>query len=570
MLDSSLKMCDKDNKIILNVNKSFSLSVIRFLFFCYLCIMIQFKRQFSTKTKVALSFASAILLSLPWEGASCITLFVGLLPLLLISAQYGPSKRETFAMMGWALITFVLWNVATIWWVWNATPAGPIAATICSTWWSIISFMLYHIASKHAPKPIAYVIFVTAWIAGEYLYTQAPALSFPWLVLGNGFADDPWAVQWYEYTGVFGGSLWVLLVNIFAFEACLTMRKHAWINATLALVIPLGISIGLFYKYDAEGKLYNSLDKMTVSAIQPNVPCYDKFNNTTEKQQNNLMELLAEAPDSAEFVLMPETALAEMINEQQFQSSPIINRIADYLREEKPTTMVVSGSETLRLYGKAKGSETARKRGAYYMDIFNSSLGIDGSSQVQLHHKGKLVVGVETIPMWLRKAGDKFAINLGGTFGQLGVGRSAVPFEYNGKKVAPAICYEGLYGNHMAEFVRNGAEALFVVSNDGWWGNTLGHKYLFAFCRLRAIELRRDVARSANTGVSGFITMQGEDIERMEWDNRGVLTADIRLNNKQTVYAKYGDYIGRLSLYIVALCLLYFVAYAAKKRFYLN
>ena len=532
--------------------------------------MIQFKRQCSTKTKAALSLASAILLSIPWEGASCITLFVGLLPLLLVSAQYGASRRETLSMLGWATLTFVLWNAATIWWVWNATPAGPIVATICSTWWSLLAFMLYHIVSKHAPKALAYVVFVTAWIAGEYLYTQAPGLSFPWLTLGNGFADDPWAVQWYEYTGVFGGSLWVLLVNILALEACLTMKKQSWVVATLVLVVPLGLSIGLFYKYDAEGKFYNSLEKMTVSVTQPNIPCYEKFNISAEAQQNNLMELLGEAPDSAEFVLMPETALAEMINERQAEYSPIVGRISDYLRKEKPATMVVSGGETMRLYGKSKGSETARKRGIYYMDIFNSSLGIDTTSKVQLHHKGKLVVGVETIPMWLRKAGDKFAIDLGGTFGQLGVGQSAVPFEHNGKKVAAAICYEGLYGGYMTEFARNGAEALFVVSNDGWWGNTLGHKYLFAFCRLRAIELRRDVARSANTGVSGFITMQGEDIERMEWNNRGVLTADIRLNSEPTFYAKYGDYIGRLSLYIAMLCLLYFVAYTAKKKFYLN
>ena len=389
-------------------------------------------------------------------------------------------------------------------------------------------------------------------------------------MLGNGFANDPWAVQWYEYTGVFGGSLWVLLVNILAFEACLTMRKRAWSAATLAIIVPICISIVLFFKYEPDSKAYTSLPKMTVSITQPNIPCYEKFNITAESQQDNLLDLLAQAPDSAEFILMPETALAEMINDRQPENSHIVNRISDYLQGNKPSTMVVSGGETMRLYGRVKGSETARKRGMYYMDIYNSSLGIDTSSTVQIHHKGKLVVGVETIPMWLRKAGNLFAVDLGGTFGQLGVGDKQIPFEHNGKKVAPAICYEGLYGDHMAEFARNGAEALFVVSNDGWWGNTLGHRYLFKFCRLRAIELRRDVARSANTGVSGFITMQGEDIQRLEWDERGILTSDIRLNTKQTIYAKYGDYIGRLSLYIAALCLLYFIAYSAKRRFYLN
>ena len=535
--------------------------------------MIEFKRQFSKKSKAALAVASAILLAIPWEGASCITIFVGLVPLMLISAQYGPSKRDAFAMLGWATLAFVLWNIATIWWVWNATPAGPIAATIVSTWWSLIPFMLYHILSKRTTKVIAYTVLITAWIAAEYLYTESPALSFPWLVLGNGFADDTWAVQWYEYTGVFGGSLWVLLVNVLAFEACLTMSKKMWVVATLALVVPICISIGLFYKYDAEGKYYTSLKTTTVSVVQPNIPCYGaegKYGLSVSKQHDILLDLLDEVPDSTEFVLMPETALVYSMNEAAPSHEPIVKRMALSLGEKKPSTMIVAGTPIARFYGDVKGSETARKGRNGYYDSFNSALGIVANGDVQIHHKGKLVVGVETIPSWLRSAGDMFAVDLGGMVGQLGIGTEQKPFEHNGKKVAPAICYEGLYGNHMAEFARNGAEALFVISNDGWWGNTPGHKYLFKFCRLRAIETRRDVARSANTGVSGFITMQGEDGERLEWDKRGVLTADIRLNKEQTFYTKYGDYIARLSLYIAVLCLLYLVATWAKKKFYLN
>ena len=188
----------------------------------------------------------------------------------------------------------------------------------------------------------------------------------------------------------------------------------------LTIVIPIGISIGLFYHYEPDAEAYTSLPKVTVSVTQPNIPCYEKFNISAEQQQDNLLDLLAQAPDSAEFVLMPETALAEMINDRQPENSHIVNRISDYLREEKPATMVVSGGETMRLYGAVKGSETARKRGIHYLDIYNASLGIDTSSKVQIHHKGKLVVGVETIPLWLRKAGNLFSVDLGGTFGQIG------------------------------------------------------------------------------------------------------------------------------------------------------
>ena len=532
--------------------------------------MIEFQRKFSKKTKVVFCLISALLLSISWWGASCITLFVGFVPLLFISAQYSPSWRDTFSMLGWATLTFLLWNAMTIWWVWIATPAGPIVASVVSTWWGLVAFMAYHIVSKHAPKAVAYTTFITAWIATEYIYTQAPVMSFPWLTLGNGFADDVWAVQWYEYTGVFGGSLWVLLVNILSLESLLTMSKRVWLATTFAFVIPIGISLILYEVNSPEREGYQSLEEVTVSAIQPNVDCYEKFNIDAQWQQDNLMELLNEVPDSAEFILMPETSLAEHIYTHTSQHSNIVCRIADSLAAKKTSAMVVAGGEAIEWYGRTKKSETARDTGSgQFYDIYNSSFGINAARDVQIHHKGKLVIGVESTPAWLRefKIGE---VDLGGTFGQLGIGQKQEPFLHNGKKVAPAICYEGLYGNYMAEFARNGAEALFVVSNDGWWGNTIGHKLLFRYCQLRAVELRREVARSANTGVSGFINLRGESSNTLSWAERGVTTANIRLNKRTTFYASHGDYIGRLALLVAGLCLLYSVALWAKKRFYLN
>ena len=160
-------------------------------------------------------------------------------------------------------------------------------------------------------------------------------------------------------------------------------------------------------------------------------------------------------------------------------------------------------------------------------------------------------------------------IDLGGTVGQLGVGVEPKVFDNGDKRIGPAICYEAVYGDFYGGFARKGAEAMAVISNDGWWGNTPGHKRLFAFCRLRAIEHRRAIARSANTGVSGFISERGDDGERLEWEERGVLTTDVTLNNKTTLYTRYGDYIGRLARYVAMLCVLYFVAYRVRRKNYL-
>ncbi|MCM1351592.1 MAG: apolipoprotein N-acyltransferase, partial [Alistipes senegalensis] len=107
------------------------------------------------------------------------------------------------------------------------------------------------------------------------------------------------------------------------------------------------------------------------------------------------------------------------------------------------------------------------------------------------------------------------------------------------------------------------------VSNDGWWGDTPGYRHLFTISRLRAIEHRRAIARSANTGRSGFISPRGDVGETLGWDERGVLTARVPLESRMTVYTRYGDYVARIAVYLLALCLLYAVAYRIRKKSHL-
>jgi apolipoprotein N-acyltransferase len=140
-------------------------------------------------------------------------------------------------------------------------------------------------------------------------------------------------------------------------------------------------------------------------------------------------------------------------------------------------------------------------------------------------------------------------------------------FENQGVKIGPSICYEGIYGDYFAGFARNGAEVMALISNDGWWGDTPGHRRLFDFARLRAIETRRAIARSANTGISGFISPRGETIgERLEWDERGVLTANVELRDEMTIYTLYGDWVARISSYVAVLAAMYYVAYRVRRR----
>lgn len=157
-------------------------------------------------------------------------------------------------------------------------------------------------------------------------------------------------------------------------------------------------------------------------------------------------------------------------------------------------------------------------------------------------------------------------IDLGGTVGQLGVGEPGPAFVHNGVSVGTPICYEGLYGNFYGGFVRERARALLISSNDGWWGDTPGHKHLFSIARLRAVEHRRAIARSANTGTSGFIDTRGDVQQKLGWDRRGILTGEVELNSELTFYTRYGDYLGRISELLMGLCILYYIAYRIKKK----
>jgi apolipoprotein N-acyltransferase len=115
--------------------------------------------------------------------------------------------------------------------------------------------------------------------------------------------------------------------------------------------------------------------------------------------------------------------------------------------------------------------------------------------------------------------------------------------------------------------VGNGAQLIFIITNDGWWGDTPGHRQHYSYASLRAIETRRCVARSANTGISAFINQRGDILQRTKYWEPDVIKASLTLNNTKTFYVRYGDYLGRLAMLLSAgFLLLNFVIKYKDKR----
>ena len=508
---------------------------------------------------------SVVLLSLGWWGVSGGFMLGALVPLLVLSEGYSDSRGDWWRMCGWAALTFLLWNFATIWWVWNAAPIGVFTASIVGSFYNLCGVMAYHYTSKRAPRALAYTLLVSIWLATEWAYNSAEVMTFPWLLLGHGFSTDVMAVQWYEYTGIFGGSLWVLCSNVAIFEALRSRLRSRAVVSAVVIVVPVVVSLSLYWGYEPSRRTAQ------VAVVQPNVPCYEaeRIEADMMNPYATLERLIGEVPAETQFVLLPESSLAYLpaVGTIEESQTPFYAQMFSQLHGGNGDMKIIAGASTMRNYGDVAATDTARESDyGYYYDLYNSALLIDAEGEVeQIYHKQKLVIGVEAIPF--RSLLKNFKVDLGGVSGQLGWGERHMVFESGDAKIGPAICYEGLYGNHIAGFVREGAEAMAVVSNDGWWGNTPGHKRLFDYCRLRAIETRRTIARSANTGISGFISPRGEDIgERLEWDERGVLTEEVELRDDITFYVMYGDWVARIATYIAALALMYFISYRIKRR----
>lgn len=517
---------------------------------------------------ILLALLSAVLLSAGWLGVSGLPAFIGFIPLLVISAGYEKGRRGFWRMFGYAALALGLWSAFTTWWIGMAGEgawSGSVLSVVITVVLFGAVFMLYHYVSKRAPAPLAYTLLVAAWIAAEYLYTVGE-VSFPWLVLGNGFAGDVKLIQWYDTTGVFGGSLWVWLCNILIYHAIISRRPVAWIAPLTAVFAPAVASLVIYYTYREPDRT------ISVTAVQPNFHPDEKFGFIDEENQLKIMlHLAAKAPADVDYIIFPETAvdIDVSLDERRLELSETVDAFRQLLRDNYPGAKIITGAMTTRFYMPGeKPSPTARSGNGFHYDRYNAAIRIDTTMNTPIHHKSKLLIGVEKMPYagrfkWL----DNLILDMGGTTGNLGSdsARKVFPDE-GGNTVCAAICWEGVFGAYMSEFVRKGAGVMFIISNDSWWGDTQGYRQLFKYSRLRAVETRRSIVRSANTGISGFINQRGDVLEKAGWDERTAITHDIALNDKVTFYVRYGDYVARISALVFGLCVLYYIAYRFRSR----
>jgi apolipoprotein N-acyltransferase len=524
----------------------------------------------NTKKRILLSLFSGLLLVPAWyEWGSGLILVVALIPLLFIEDYLDQHKNEygSGTFFCYAALAFFVWNTATTWWIVNATVIGVIAAVFVNTFmWSLVMWF-FHLAKRRLGPQIGYFSLILFWITWEYFYHNAE-ISWPWLSLGNGFAYNIKLVQWYEFTGVLGGSLWVLVINILIFNLIKGFleefpRRRLFAQLALILIIisgPVVISLVRFYTY------HETPDPKTIVVIQPNIDPYEKFVSipSIDQTQIQLSEAEKLADSTVDYFIAPETSINNNIWMDQIEDVPDIRMIRTFLKAY-PGASYVTGIQCLKRYmpGDRLTDNTRDIPGTdMKYEVFNAAIQLDSTRNVPFYFKSKLVVGVEKMPYAkYLKFLEKFTLRLGGTFRGWGTqDYRGVFFSANDSTgVSPLICYESVYGEFVTGYVKNGANLLFVVTNDGWWGDTPGYHQHNSFSSLRAIETRRSIARSANTGISSLINQRGEVLQKLGWWKRGALKGTINAGDKLTFYVKNGDYIGRSASFFALLIVLMYI-----------
>jgi apolipoprotein N-acyltransferase len=429
--------------------------------------------------------------------------------------------------------------------------------------------MAYRLTRKRLGDDTGLAALILYWLAFEYMHHQWD-LSWPWLTLGNAFADHPGWVWFYRYTGTTGGSLWVLLMNVLLYKVYCSLgnRKATWAYLLPVILLLQSTIRDRFNKKEMDpGISMNNLPNVVV--VQPNVEPYtEKFTTAPERLVAELIRLSESKLDSqTRLVVWPETAIPAQAWENRLLETPAFQPIYAFLQRH-PQIMLVSGIDSYRYYGPENPGRFSIRQmddGSHY-EAFNTALAIDARLQPQLYHKSKLVPGVETLPEWMGFMGGLFD-DFGGISGTLGRSDTPVVFSAPGNpyRPAPIICYESIYSDYITEYIRRGANILTVVTNDGWWGNTPGHRQHMAMSRLRAVEHQIWVARSANTGISAIIDPRGEVHEPLGWDVEGAIKLEVPPQPETTFYGRHGDWISRAA-WPLALALLAFTGWRSWRK----
>ncbi|HEX8851696.1 MAG TPA: apolipoprotein N-acyltransferase [Gemmatimonadaceae bacterium] len=391
------------------------------------------------------------------------------------------------------------------------------------------------VAARQATRwPMAILLPVT-WVAWEKLTEALPQLGFPWLPLGLALAKAPLLAQSVDISGVHGGSFWIAAVNGLLIDAVVarregTTREGAWGRRTAVAAAILLAVVG----YGTWRQSHVTLrDLAPIAIVQPNVPQEEKWQ---ADNRDHIVGMLSSATRAAvarhdaKLVVWPEVALPGYLDEHP---------------EWRDTLSALGrAGRTPILFGVVDVQWYAPPIPGHDLDYdyFNAALLTDSLGNVGAYpptRKQYLVPVVERVPFLNPRWFGALKY-----FGGYGRGHGAVVYEEPWGAFGVLICYESIFPSQARALRRNGADVLLNITNDAWFGRSTAPWQHESHMRLRAIETRAAVVRSANTGISSYIDPLGREHGATGLFVPAVRTYRVQTSDARTLFLALGDWVG--------------------------
>jgi len=524
--------------------------------------------------------------------------FIGFIP-LLIALEESTSKKSSFSIL---YLTFFVYHGLTNWWIssWqqNTDPylfAAGIAVWIVHPFFLMVPAVFYLILKKYIGSEKAIALFPFLWTLFEWIHSLGE-LSYPWLSVGYTQLTNIHWVQFADLGGVWLVTLMIVFANSLLFRfymqykkidsfsfkiLLLTPKLRAPIIGFLCcLILPYAYGFIKFRQFDYEKLLLHN-PKTTISIVQPNINPWEKWEDVRAQGIKgqlqihfNLLDSLHKTKKKEDLSIWCETALPDLLfeprNTEEFAS------ILKYV--DSNSISILTGFADIKRYNtKAEASPTAKESGNVFFETFNAAVLLSPQphlNTLNVHRKMRLTPFAERLPYAESFSFAIEALKWGVGISSWGIGKEQNSLKFvdsNGStiKVGTIICIESIYPDFVRQYVipnvedNSSAKVLVVITNDAWYDHTPGPRQHFYISAMRAIETRRVVVRSANTGVSGFISPLGETIYELPQYTRVAGSATIPLMSQSTFYILQGDWIPKGCLLI---CVLFPAYYIIRKR----
>ena len=504
---------------------------------------------------IILPLLSGLLMTFGWPTYGVFPmLFLGLIPLFFAFDEIEKIEKKSryFAVFMASFIAHFLWIGVSLKWVSTTSPQSFVTAiSLESLSLSLAVIPACWVGLKYG-KNWRFVFFAVAWLSIEFL-NQNWLLGTPYFALGSGFGMYPKIIQHYEFIGIEGGSLWLLICNFLIYRLILKFKNKekfakSLVTSLVVVFFPILISLSIYQKQDTVdlkkiSVLHTFINSNTTEySIHPDIitDSLIHFSEKALKEQSNLIVW----PE----VVIPNVGWLMSINQEKAFTS-----IYTYLKDF-PTTTICAGGYGFTL-SKATNQEdpyaSYDPTNKYYYLTHNVALSVTYGERSPIRSKKFFVPFQERIPL-LKEF--PFMAN----FADLVGGNSKISYYPNGVEThetkskisyTPMLCYESVFPLTMAHKALE--SDLIVIATNEYWNKDLSSSKQYLYNNVGiAIQSRIPIAKSSNSGVSAIVDKYGNVLEERIGRNIGLITKSVSLADGPTFYASIAGMFYWLSVFL--------------------